>query len=133
MKPVTAAINTNEKAMSLREENLHGRRYQIIVVVRNDELAEWWNDMGPAEKFKAGPLSIPSLFEHSVAELRDIATASRSDDTWQKEMAGIVAESTLIPDFLEQYEERFKIVRNQSTFGPGVSHQRNGAPSGNSH
>lgn len=139
MKPVTAAINTNEKAMSLREENMvrppthQSHRYQIIVVVRDDKLAEWWRDLGPSENFKGNGFQIPSLMEHSVAELLDIAEASRHDDSWQKEMAGVVAESTMISDFLDQYEERWEIMHNRSTFGPGVTHQRNGAPSGYTH
>jgi hypothetical protein len=130
VKPVTQFIARNEKAMSLREENLHGRRYQIIVVVRADELTEWWKDLGPSGNHLGDGFQIPSLMEHTVAELQDIATASRHDDTWQKEMRGVVAESTLISDFLSQYEERSRIINNKSSFGPGVVKQRNGFSKG---
>ena len=133
IKPVTEAIHENEKAWSLREQNMvrppthQVHRWQIITVVRNDKLAEWWNDLGPAAEFRAPGIEIPALFEHSVAELRDIATEYRlGDDYWRKRTAELSAESTLVKDWLEQMEEDWRVIRNQSSFGPGVSKQRNG-------
>lgn len=135
MKAATLAVHENEKAWSLREINLvrppayHNRRWQIITVVRNDSLAEWWDDLGPAEQFDAPQFEVPSLGIHSVAELRDIAVQQRHrDDHWQRFMAEKTAESTLIPDFLDYIEENWKRIYNQSVFGPGVTHQRNGFP-----
>lgn len=133
MRAVTLAVHENEKAMSLREINLvrppsfQLRRYQVITVVRDDALAEWWNDMGPAEDFATIPFEVPALFEHSVAELRDIALSQHEGSAyWLKFMAEKQAESTLIDDALAYFEENHKRIHNLSVFGPGGHKQRNG-------
>ena len=129
MKPVTLFILPNEKAWALREINLvrppthQWRRYQIVTVVRADVLSEWWRDMGPT--VPRPEIEIPSLGEHTVAELQGIAEQYQ-DDHWGKFVAEKQAESTLIPDFLDQYAERSLIIKNKSKFGPGYSKQRNG-------
>ncbi len=135
VKPVTFAVHEDEKAWSLREVNLvrppkhQNRRYQVITVIRDDRLTEWWKDLGPAKKFTVPQLEIPALMEHSVAELRAIAEEYRlGDDYWTARSAEIAAESTLIPDIINQREERQKIIHNRSTFGADVRKQRNGFP-----
>ena len=132
MRPVTVAIHDDEKAWELREFNQAGvgyRRYQVITVVRDDRLTEWWDDLGPSAEFFGEGFIIPSLFEHSVGELREMAMQARyRDDYWEKFAAEQVAESTLIGDYLNQVEEHWKVIRNQSVFGPGVSKQRDGFP-----
>ena len=131
---VTLAVHENEKAWALRELNFvrpplfQRRRYQIIVVNRDDKLVEWWDDLGAAEQFKGPEFDVPSLWEHSVAELRDIAASKRDDETWVTYMAEQRADSTLIEDFLTQVEEHWKLIYNRSTFGPGGHTQRNGFP-----
>lgn len=141
LRPVTVAINENEKAWSLREINLvrppqfKHRRYQVITVVRDnpetgdDELTEWWHDLGPAEAFTTAPFEVPSLGVHSVAELRYIAESQHdSSRYWERFADEVRAESTLKEDFLQYIEENWKRIYNQSVFGPGVTHQRNGFP-----
>lgn len=135
MRPATDIVTKDEKAWSLGERNLvrppefHLHRYQIVTVVRDDKLAEWWKDLGPAERFTAPEFEVPSFFEHSVAELREIATQQRERDTyWGDFMAAQAADSTLISDFLNRVEENWKLIYNQSTFGPGGHVQRNGFP-----
>lgn len=135
MKPVTLFVHPDEKAMSLREQNMvrppthQWHRYQIVTVNRGDELAEWWRDLGPSENFPAPGCEIPALWEHTVGELWDIAQHYRlQDDYWRKTAEEIQGESTLIPDFLNQYQERNEILRNRSRFGPGYTKQRNGFP-----
>lgn len=135
MKPVILAVHENEKAYSLREINLtrpplfQERRWQVITVVRNDQLAEWWNDMGPAEDFTAMPFEVPSLGIHSVAELRDIALSQHdTSDYWAKFADEQRDGSTLIADYIAYREENKKRIHNVSVFGPGVTHQRNGFP-----
>lgn len=133
MRPVTLAINSDEKAWALRERvqaaGVGYKRFQVITVVRDDALTEWWHELGPAELFDAPEVEIPSLFEHTVAELREMADEHRHrDNYWQKFAEEQVAESTLIPDYLNQVEERWRIIRNESVFGPGVTAQRNGFP-----
>ena len=131
MKPVTLAVNEDERAWALREVNLarNGarRRWQIITVIRNDQLTEWWTDLGASEDFTAPQIEMPGLLEHSVAELRSLAEEYRlGDDYWAKRQAEIAAESTVIPDMLNQLEERTKIIHNRSQFGPVVAKLRNG-------
>lgn len=133
LTPVTAAVHEDEKAWSLRETNMirppsyRLRRYQVITVIRDDVKTQWWNDMGPAEDFTTPQLEVPSLLEHSVAELRDIALSQHDGSAyWLKFMAEKQAESTLMTDAVAYFEENRKRIHNLSVFGPGGHKQRNG-------
>lgn len=84
----TDHINENEKAWAYQEVNLQApgskgfRRYRIIIVNRDGNLAEYREDMGLATKWKGTrQLNIPALWEHTVAELMDIADNLRWKDT----------------------------------------------------
>ena len=83
---VTNTVSGNEKAMGLVEINeltpdkgaLH--RYQKIRVVRGGHLADFRKDMGLAKNFKGvSQLNIPSLMEHTVDELMDLANHLRGE------------------------------------------------------
>jgi len=78
--PVALTVTGNEKAWTYMEAHQQSpgsrgmRRYRIIVVLRDGTLSEYREDMGDAKKFKgARQLHIPSLFEHTVDELRNWA------------------------------------------------------------
>ena len=81
--PATTVISPDEKAWSLAEvirqaPDYKGfRRYQHVIVVRGDKLAEFVVDMGRATKYRADQFRIPSLMEHTVGELWDIADRLR--------------------------------------------------------
>ena len=84
--PVATTVLGNEKAWTYMEIHLQspdsrGRhRYRIIVVNRDGRLAEYREDMGSAKKFKGvKELNIPSLWEHSVDELRGLADELRNE------------------------------------------------------
>ena len=133
MNPLTIiarTIHPDEKAWALHEVNLgtdyEGRhRVQIIYVNRGDRLARWVQRLGPASQFTAPQLSIPALWEHTVAELQAMAEEERlGSDYWRKYLLEKQAGSTLITDFLDMKEVAWKQIRNQSVFGPGVSVQR---------
>lgn len=133
LKPVTLWVHKDEPAWSIREVNLvrppdyQWHRWQIVVVVRNDELAEYWTDLGLRHPGDAPPCEIPSLGEHTVAEVMDLAEHYRLQDVYFKQrLREQAAASTLIPDYLNQLEERWKIINNQSVFGPGYKTQRDG-------
>ncbi len=132
MKPVTFYVVDDELAWNLREQNLvrppthQWHRWQIITVIRNDRLAEHWTDLGPAEMFPAPQIEIPSLKEHTVAELKDMAQRWRHEEGGRKRIAELQAESTLRDDIMNQFEEGKRIMANQSVFGPALAHQRNG-------
>lgn len=129
----THFISPDEKAWVLVELNQmrpDGRgvhRYQLTYVNRGDVIAEHRVDLGAASGFSAPEFRIPSLLEHTVGELWDIAEFQRlGQDFWQKRAGEIAAESTLIPDTVNWLEERQRIVENRSVFGPGGQKQRNG-------
>lgn len=135
MKPITLAIHEDEPAWSLREINLvrpphfQWRRYQIITVVRDDVLTEWWDDLGAVEDYPhAQQLEMPSLGILSVAKIRAEAERHRHDDYWHKFSLEQIAESTLIQDYVNYVEENFQIINNRSVYGPGFHHQRDGFP-----
>jgi len=78
--PETNYLNPDEKAWGLYEYSLKSpdersrRRYQIVVVNRNGTLMENRYDMGESKFFKGvKELRIPALWEHTVAELRELA------------------------------------------------------------
>jgi hypothetical protein len=71
------------------------RRYRVAVVNRNDKLAEFRQDMGPAKKFKGQrQIHIPSLWEHTFAELcflgQQILNEDPQDTVDILELAGIL-------------------------------------------
>mgnify|MGYP001559039013 FL=1 len=128
---VVSTIHEDELAYRLTEINLvrppsyQWHRYQIILVNRDDSIAEWWDDLGPSGSIQQ--FVIPSYWEHTVAELRSIADDTRLGDSyWFKRSQELQSESTMIPEFLEQYEERWKIINNRSVFGYHGQKQRNG-------
>ena len=135
MKPATNVIHPDEKAWSLREINLvrppthQWHRWQIVTVVRGDALAEWWRDLGPKAAFPRPEMEIPALGEHTVGELWDMAEHYRlQDDYWLSRTRELAAGCTLISDFLDQKEEMWRVIRNQSQFGPKQHKQRVGFP-----
>jgi hypothetical protein len=75
--PATTILG-NEKAIALVETMEKGRRIQIIYVPRDGKQAEFRKDMGSVKKFKGvNLLNIPSLLEHTVDELIDLANELR--------------------------------------------------------
>ena len=91
----TPVISLDEPCFLLIEEHMQSpnakgfHRYQIVTVVRNDELVEWHHDMGDAKRFKnIDQFRIPGgvrdeqtkrlYIEHTVGELQEIADQLRS-------------------------------------------------------
>ena len=85
--PATLYINGDEKAYTYVEtqEQSPGykgfHRYRVIWVNRDGRIAEYREDMGKASNFKGAKnyLHIPSLWEHTVSELIDLADYLRWD------------------------------------------------------
>lgn len=86
----TTYVSGDEKAMGLYEMNEQSpkssgfHRYQIIHVIRNDEVVEYREDMGLAKNFKANQMRIPSYMEHTVDELKEIANQRRGVNLFEK-------------------------------------------------
>jgi len=83
---VATTILGNEKAWAYQEVHLqspgsHGRRrYRIILVNRDGNLAEYREDMGSVKLWKGvKELNIPSLWCHSVDELLGLAEELRNE------------------------------------------------------
>lgn len=83
--PVATTVKGNEKAWAYWEieqpsykKGQGTRRYRIIVVNRDGNLAEYREDMGSNKKWRGvKQLNIPSLWEHTVDELRGLADELR--------------------------------------------------------
>ena len=82
----TTYVLGDEKAIALSEMHKQipskpgYRRYQIIKVVRDDKEAIYTEDLGSVNKFKGiAPIYIPSLMEHTVNELRQMANEMRAE------------------------------------------------------
>jgi hypothetical protein len=97
----TDIVNQNEKVWDYLEvsEQSPGskgfHRYRIAWVDRNGKLAEFRQDMGKAKNFKGKrQLHIPSLWEHTFAELchigEQIRNESKQDEIDVLELAGIL-------------------------------------------
>ena len=82
----TSYVLPDEKANSYQEVHLQSpdyrgfHRYRILIVNRDGKLAEYREDMGLAKNFKGiRQFNVPSLWEHSVAELLGIADTLRNE------------------------------------------------------
>ena len=108
------------------DQTLH--RYQVLLVVRDDRLAEYREDLGPATNFTRPEFRVPGgvslgggKFEilHTVAELQEVADHLRHE-SWSLpfQPADLTREYY---DYLDQMP-RFK--KHQSTSGPLVRLER---------
>ena len=122
----TPVISPDEPAFLLVEEYLQSpgskgfHRYQIVTVVRNDELVEWRHDMGPARRFKnIDQFRIPGgvrddrtrriYIEHTVGELQEIANMLRS----RPQMSRSLPRTDLVAEAIKQ-AERYARLRRQN-------------------
>ena len=88
----TTYVLGDEKALALYEVNLMTplgrRRQEIIWVVRDDKLAEYREDMGKVTK--EDEIRIPSYLEHTVNELREMASQMKLKPLFDKrELVGV--------------------------------------------
>lgn len=120
-------LNEQPQIMALPDGSRQRRWVQTVRVVRDDRLAEFVTDLGPAEDFgHIPPLFLLSVGTDSVAELQEEAERHRHDLRWVKRREEMAGESTLIADILRQAEERREWIAKRSRFGPGGTVLRNG-------
>ena len=120
----TPVISLDEPCFLLIEEHMQSpgskgfHRYQIVTVVRNDELVEWHHDMGPATKFKnIDQFRIPGgvrdertrriYIEHTVGELQEIANQLRT----RPQMHTLIPHTDLVAEAIRQAERRQNRLR----------------------
>lgn len=84
--PATLSIRGDEKAWAYQEiheqspDSRGFHRYRIILVNRDGKIAEYREDMGLASKYKGiRQFNVPSMWEHTVAELLSIADTLRNE------------------------------------------------------
>lgn len=133
--PSTTWIDPDEPCFNLSELNGLGpgggpfHRWQILVVVRDDRLAEHRTDMGPATAFEYPEFRIPGggmeddghiWIVHTVNELREIANQLR-----HRSYEPTVAPPDLVDRYYKFMDEAKKLRRQSSTFGPLVTVVRN--------
>ena len=93
----TSYILPNEPCFNLSELDLMSpmgekRRYRVYIVVRNDRLARYQEDLGAAENFKTDQIRVAGgvvdaqtkriFIEHTVNELREIIDTLRARDSF---------------------------------------------------
>lgn len=108
---ITQYIDRKEPCWSIEELNVGGRRWQVVVVNRNDALTACYFDLGELpEKF---PPEYAWLcgFEYSVAEAQDWALEHREDLYWEQVAEKEAASRDLVQDFLTQQEQLADYVR----------------------
>ena len=143
LAPITLFLNPDEKAFGLDEtvmtpfaarqrgypsDSWAGRhRYQIIGVNRDGKLTLHCRDMGLSENFNYGGIRIAALWEHSVAEVQDMAEQIREGGAWER---GIIAERQGQKPWGERLDEQYDTARqnlaNRSIFGHYLTVERNG-------
>ena len=127
--PVTLAYRRDEPCFNLSELNQLTtglnqvlRRFQIIIVVRDDSLAEYRVDLGLASDFKRPEFRIPGgvvvghgriEILHTVAELQEIA-----DNLRHTPFALPFAPADLTKEYYDYIDELPRLKKAQSTFGP---------------
>lgn len=132
----TIEVSLDEPAFSLVERNLLSpdsrslRRYQIILVVRGDRLAEYREDMGPAESFAADELGVTGgviqegtgrcEIVHTVGEVREIADMLRDG-----RLSIEVEPAPLWPRFFDELDVAQRERARISAYGPLVKVERN--------
>ena len=128
--PATLEISYDELAYSLSELIQPSplgapRRFQIILVVRNDVLTEYRTDLGPSSNFTTPEFRIPGgvideitgrgEMLHTVGELKDIAIEMR------EHKAPPLRTRNIWQEFYDQKEEEGKRAVGYTIFGPGGS------------
>ena len=128
--PATLEISYDELAYSLSELIQPSplgapRRFQIILVIRDNDLAEYRIDLGPSSDFTAPEFRIPGGIVdeitgrgeilHTVGELKDIAIEMRERGV------PTLPRRNIWQEFYDQQEEKEKSAIGYTIFGPGGS------------
>lgn len=104
------------------------RWLQKVWVVRDDTIAKYVTDLGPAEDYEGRitPIILPCSGEEEVAAMQWWAEKNRHDTYWQTRAKAQLEESRLVWELVEQQDKIQRIVRNRTSSGPYVTVQRNG-------
>ena len=121
----TDKVSPDEPCFQLSEVNLQSpgsrgfHRYQILLVVRGDQIAEYRLDLGLASRWKADQIRIPGGVKngnryhilHTVGELQEIAAKMRDMPSHRPDPT----------DFYKLYQRKQEMLRApEMVFGPAV-------------
>ena len=128
--PVAMSVVMDEPAYALHEVTSKEptgedwTRYQVIIVNRRDKRAAFWRKLGPALEMTTPLFNIFAMWEHSVAELQEMADMNRDDTTFQQTLDEVVENSTMIDRYIDQSLELVEWVKGRSFSGPTQTTQR---------
>lgn len=118
---------TGPKMMPGYSEDENPRMIEQVFVYRNDTIACYEQDFGPAGDFLyAPPLMMPSFGTENVGLMQWHGERHRNDPKWGKRIQEYKESSTLMADIVRQDEQRGLLIHNRSQFGPRGNFQRNG-------
>ncbi len=113
--------------------NPHGkgmrRRWvQRVFVIRDDAIAKFVMDIGPAEDYEDRiiPILLPCFGEHTVAEFQEEAVRNRHETKYMRRRDEMLAESTLVEDAIAIVEQRYLQKSNKTLVTPSGMTQRDG-------
>jgi len=141
----TTEVDMDESVVYIQE--LYGydrervtRRWQVLGVIRADQIVGFWMDLGPATDFdteiEGKPYRQPTYlqpvaFAHNVGECFEMAEQGRHDENAPKSLHERTMTTDLWKRFRNTVEQDMKLVRNQTTIGPYQRIERNGfSPTG---
>ena len=120
------AYFTGPRMMPGYDEAEACRMVEFVFVIRDDAIAKYVRDFGPASTFPyIPPMFMPSFGEETVACLQWHGERHRNDPKWARRLQEYKEGSTLFADIIRQEEQRHLFIKNLSVFGPAVSVQRN--------
>lgn len=119
-------LKPNEKCYGLLEAELSTpdsrskHRYQIIYVVRDDEIVKTVRDLGNIFKYPHPELQIVMFGEHSVAEAQWMADDIRDRSDARSRILADEEEmrERFVPQAVAEAEQRAKVKANKSHYGP---------------
>jgi hypothetical protein len=122
--PLADALRSDESALMLREINARTsdlkeeHRWQLITIVRKDRLMEFPRSLGPAINYVDVGLFV-ILGDNdgdTVDMLMDMADNMRAENQVARLIAEDAADSTLIADAYNHFDERRKRILNKAHF-----------------
>ena len=114
-----------QEVYALNRKNSHRRRYQVLAVVRLDQLFGFWTDLGPVsdfeteiegETYRQPMYQQPVAFAHNVGECLEMAELGRNDEYASKHLHEQTMNSDIHARYIQTVEQDMKLIRNQSTF-----------------
>ena len=126
MVRMAMSVDVDEKAWALHELNRGGKRIQRIWVNRNGEMALYEREVGLVTEWpKANPFQVPSYWEYSVGEIRDIADYLRDPDGAKSpDDRPAMPERVFWETYAENLEEKIALRAHRTTSGRYLTVQR---------